>query len=265
MYQILGIVLSFREKIRICNEHENPEQREAKGRQQLEKLMSLSSEELHSMASKNMPRLQAMIEASLQADDTLSPREFNSSLKDSVTNVVLQWQLNATRAALDRSILQSATPAPNDSDRDGDAQFPTESYPTSDVQPPTLKRINPLDDVELQGPLKARKVLRVAGVPTGETDDDGQDFWSGLGGAAHIRPSQLKSYPGRSSVLLNVQELMGPSILHSFCQEGLNIELVVRHVRWPRQADGRPFQSEIEALTLARILNFHFSKCKSME
>ena len=105
----------------------------------------------------------------------------------------------------------------------------------------------------------------MAGVPTSETDDDGQDFWSGLGGAAHIRPNQLQSYPGRSSVILNVRELMGPSILHSFCQDGLNIELVVRHVRWPRQADGRPFQSEIEALTLARILHFHFSKCKSME
>ena len=40
VYQLLGIVLSFREKIRICNEHENPEQREANGRHQLEKLMS---------------------------------------------------------------------------------------------------------------------------------------------------------------------------------------------------------------------------------
>ena len=40
VYQLLGIVLSFREKIRMCNEHENPEQREANGRHQLEKLMS---------------------------------------------------------------------------------------------------------------------------------------------------------------------------------------------------------------------------------
>lgn len=58
---------------------------------------------------------------------------------------------------------------------------------------------------------------------------------------------------------------MGTSILHSFCQEGLNIELVVRHVRLPRQENGKPFHSEVEALTLTRILHFHFSKCISIE
>lgn len=159
-----------------------------------------------------------------------------------------------TRAALERRDLNVA-------DNDSVILEIVNEYP-----PPPAKRSNLLSEfLPDDGNLKRHNAYHVAGVPTGDGNEDALDFGARFGGPTPVRPSQLKSYPDRSTVLLNVQELMGPSILHSLCQEGLNIGLVVRNVRWSRQSDGRPFSSMEEALALTRCLHFHLCSFSSME
>ena len=250
VYKLLAIVLQFRETQ--LSQHRVENTREDK--HQLEKLLSFNFEELETLAKDDIDGLLSLVQAALRADPSLTPRDFVASQPHSLTSLVIKWQLKATQAALARR---------DTGDVHSGIGTPRQAF---DVPPPPSKRNNTLSDaIESDPALKKPKVLRIAGVPTGEGEDENQVFGEGLGSSERMRPSQLPMYPGRTNVLLNVQELMGPSILYSLCQEGINIELVVRNIRWPRQSDGRPYQSEVEALTIGRILHFHFSKCTAME
>ena len=256
VYKLLAIILSIREDLILQAQHVQENYIGQDDRELMEKMLSLTPEEVETRAEENLSELVNMVKAALRVDETHEPRDYTENDKYSVnkkkkmTRFILMWQLKATRAALERRESQ---------------EHHQENQPDLQAEPPPPKRKNPLSDSsDAVLNTKKPKVLRIAGVPTGE-GEEAQDFWQGLGGAAPIRPSQLQAYPGRTAVLLNVQELMGPSILHSFCQEGMNIELVIRNVRWPRQADGRPYSSEIEALTLARCLHFHLCRFETME
>lgn len=57
---------------------------------------------------------------------------------------------------------------------------------------------------------------------------------------------------------------MGPSILASLVQEGLNLELAIRNRSWDNNGSGEPQQSEAEALTLARNLHLNLLAYPSM-
>lgn len=206
------------------------------------------------MADESLPELVKLVETCLRLDPSLTLRDFESSDKSSVSSLVFKWQVAATRAALERRDLD---------ERHGALSGATRA---ADNPPPTAKRSNPFSQlVANEDNLKRQKVQHRAGVLTGDGDENISDFGVRLGGPTPVRPSQLNSYPGRSTVLLNFQELMGPSILHSFCQEGPNIELVVRNVRRFRQFDGGPFSSKVEALTLDRCLHFHLCTLRTME
>ncbi|KAI0565259.1 hypothetical protein FGB62_20g110 [Gracilaria domingensis] len=237
VYKLLGIILGWRETVLLENRDEL--QTTELGRNRLDQMFSMSLEEVEQLSIQKPGELIEIIEKCLRADPNLTPRTYDKDNHTSLSQIVLKWHLLATKKALKR--------------RDSGNECTSMGVrKLQDEPPPPGKRRNPLSesgsrDVEM----KRAKVNRIGGVLTGDHDEDSQDFWPRLGGPTPLRPSQLKEYPGKTSVLLNVQELMGPSILHSVCQEGVNVELVVRNVRWKRQSDGRPFSSEVEALTLA--------------
>ncbi|KAI0558954.1 hypothetical protein FGB62_177g010 [Gracilaria domingensis] len=240
VYKLLGIVLGWRETLLLENRDEL--QTTELDRNRLDQMFSMSLEEVEQLSIRKPGELIEIIEGCLRADPNLTPRTYDKDNHTSLSQIVLKWHLLATKEALKR--------------RDSGNECTSMGVrKLQDKPPPPGKRRNPLSesgsrDVEM----KRAKVNRIGGVPTGDHDENSQDFWPRLGGPTPLRPSQLKEYPGKTSVLLNVQELMGPSILHSVCQEGVNVELVVRNVRWTRQSDGRPFSSKVEALTLARRL-----------
>lgn len=68
----------------------------------------------------------------MRSDESLSPGEFGSSVVESITNIVLQWQLNAIRAALERRMLQSTFPALNGFDGADDINCRIDSHPLPD-------------------------------------------------------------------------------------------------------------------------------------
>lgn len=243
VYMLLAIVLSLRERLQNDSSQtiRSPHTNGPNDTETLESLMAMSVDEVEELAIEKLSKLVTMASAALRSDETLQPREFDDTDASIVTRLVMRWQQQATKAALERRDTAIARREPELA-----REIPDVSH-NSDLG------------------IKKQKVLRIAGVPTGEQEDDAQDFRFGLGRPTYIRPSQLGRYPGKTAVLLNVQELMGPSILYSFCQEGINIELAVRNVRWPRQSDGRPFSSEIEAVTLARCLHFQLCRFSTME
>lgn len=93
-----------------------------------------------------------------------------------------------------------------------------------------------------------------------EDDDGAKDFRAVLRVPTPIPTSKRKEYLSRTSSApsLRVQQLLGPSILHVYSQESINLELMVRNKEWTHMYDTKPFQSEVEALTLARCLHLHF-------
>lgn len=249
---LLAAVLTMRE-MNLTSSHPSQSQEDT-----LDTLLELSIEEVFALSSDDLPRLVRIIQHALQEDSNLQPRDFDHDNAAACAGVALAWKLRATESALDRVESRSQPVAQPDT-------------PPPCVQDPIEVR-NPLltaGEPE-QPPPKRRKVDFIGGVPLATQDslstDTAQVFRQGLGAHAAVTPSELQQYPGRASSLstLRVNEIVGPAILKSLTQEGINVELAVRNRRWDKDPFNCPYPAEVEALTLARCVHLNLLSYESM-
>ena len=259
------------------------------------KLFDMSSGDLTRMDNAAHPNLVGLVQSALRFDADITPRDFDQSDPSSVTTVFLMWKLDFTNRALQNSLsrLQNRdTPANGNAAVNNSLSAPeelqTNSQPGNDISPlpanpfnhdttrPSV--INPLaianvlqsngqkrsyEGITLtsqQDPKRDRfcNLVDIDGAQQGTVNNiPNPDFRGGGCPTERLPPHLMREYIGRQNTrqVLRVFEYKGAEILAGLLREGVTVEMAVRNRFWKRSISGDPFQSEQEAINLAKIIH----------
>ena len=123
---------------------------------------------------------------------------------------------------------------------------------------PTKRRLPPLKytDSSKRAKFSNLSLIRAAHQRTNESPPS-LGFWAGGSPAEQLPPYLTGKYISRNTtqVVLRTFYSKGAEILTGVLQEGTSIEKAVKSRHWKRSLSGKPYQSEQEARTLARIIH----------
>lgn len=218
---------------------------------QLVTLLATPANDIIQMANENPNNLSALMNASLAADPSLTPRSLPTNAQ-TLAAIAIKWQLDALQQASQINTSQQPVNPPASAN-------PPRGLPLSqlltDIRPPVMQ-----DQVQRRAPV----------VDTSDEEDD-QLRKVGKSKRAVIQPTGfgfgaqaattdlLKHYPGKghSSTSLAVSELLGPDILGTLIQNGSDIPTFLANTfkHWKKTNSGQPLHSEMEAVNLGRMIH----------
>lgn len=238
-----------------------PQNRNETHQENARTLSQLSPTQIIGLSQDDPIYLRRLMQSTLLIDTTLSP----STLPDDnslCATYAISWKLAAVQrlsaAAQNqqRNAAQVMEPQ-RDIHRDqhrliSRASPPNPPAPTGHLQrllqdaPPPPRPNTEREDSEDEDAMPRQKKSKFSIEPRG---------WSAGHGPA--LKTKLQSYPGKglSSTALAVEEILGPELLLHMTSGGMDIPTYVRSIGWTRPYNNKPFPSENEAVTLARMIH----------
>lgn len=228
--------------------------------QNLRKVLSTSPSDLMDMAINDPPLLTALMSSAVTADPNLTPQTLPNSPQH-LAAIAINWQFEAYKQT------SRATPV----------HEPAPPLPSSGTlaRPPPARLRDLLRQTPSQNPHPNLSVRNHATEPNANSSEDEQENEDNAQNQNNpkcpIQPSNfsygtsasqsnlLQHYPGREhfSTSLAVNELLGPAILTTIIKSGTDIMTFLSNSfkHWKKQYNGQPSNSEMEAITLGRIIH----------
>ena len=220
----------------------------------LKALLSMTPVEVMRTADRNPRRLRADMRCSLAADKSLQPREIPDGDNSRLAAILSAWKISSLM-----QIMPQPTPR----------ALPDDAPPLL-TRPPALKQdsvVEPVKRLQIQEKPPTRKP-RPHSITSEHSSTESRPVKKSkppvipkgftIGEAASTEKS-LRHYPGKgvSTTSLAVDKMMGPTILANMIRGGSDTPTYLtrdyKHFR--RTVTGSPTASEMEALTLGRMIH----------